>query len=325
MIDDRREAPANVRSLNDRIRNLAKTAGRPENQLARAIANTVVAQMITVGVVKGGTAMKLRLGDSASRFTPDFDTSRRGDVPLDVHVEEITGLLERGWNGFAGRLAHLPAYAPADVPDDYVMRPFSIHLTYRGSNWLKVKLELGREEVGTGDHVENRIVASELREHFAVLGLEDPAPVLLLAAEPQAVQKLHACTSISPDGRANERAHDLVDLQLLEQTCEIDLALVARIGRRLFASRGKQHGRRRSWLRACGRSCTHGTLPGSKSCRPSKTRSSGRTDLSGLPARTPAAPRSRRRSAIRCRRWITRRSCKRSPAAVSLTAAAPST
>jgi hypothetical protein len=42
-------------------------------RIQRVIANTVVGQMIPSGVVKGGTGIKLRVGEWLSRFTPDFD------------------------------------------------------------------------------------------------------------------------------------------------------------------------------------------------------------------------------------------------------------
>lgn len=236
----RRDAPPSVTSLEQRIRNLARAGGRPDHQLARAIATTVVAQMITVGVVKGGSAMKLRLGDTQSRFTPDFDAARRADVALERHIDEMRDHLAAGWGAFTATLEELPPHAPPDVPDEYVMRPFAIRLAYRGRHWTRVLLELAREEVDSGDLVELRPVAAELRDHFATLGLDDPRPVALLAAEPQAAQKLHACTYASPRGGANERAHDLGDLQLLDQTCAIDLALLGHTARRLFTSRRAQ-------------------------------------------------------------------------------------
>jgi len=45
-------------------------------RIQRAIANTIAGQMLPAGVVKGGTAMKVRVGEQASRFTPDLDASR---------------------------------------------------------------------------------------------------------------------------------------------------------------------------------------------------------------------------------------------------------
>lgn len=65
-----RDRPRNLNSLEARINNLARDQERPLRRVQRAIANTVVGQMLPPGVVKGGTAMKARLGELASRFTP---------------------------------------------------------------------------------------------------------------------------------------------------------------------------------------------------------------------------------------------------------------
>ena len=239
MIERRADAPSNVHSLTKRVDNLAISLDRPLARVQRAIANTVVAQMIPSGVVTGGSAMKLRLGDGASRFTPDLDAARAAEVELERYLEEMEELLSGGWGGFTGAVAELPAHAPADVPEDYVMRPFDVSLAYRGRHWLTVRLGLGHEEINAGELVEHRM-ADEIRDYFAILGLDEPQPVALLAAEPQAAEKLHACTYVSLKTGVNQRAHDLVDLQLLAQDCELDLAELGTLARRLFASRGNQ-------------------------------------------------------------------------------------
>jgi hypothetical protein len=69
---------------------------------------------------------------------------------------------------------------------------------------------------------------------FESLGLETPAPIPVLALE---AQKLHACTYVNPKTGQNDRAHDLVDLQILEQDEPIDMAAVAATAERLFAAR----------------------------------------------------------------------------------------
>ena len=53
----------------------------------------------------------------------------------------------------------------------------------------------------------------------------------VLAIDHQIAQKLHACTA-----PGSERAHDLVDLQLLITAENCDLALVGQTARRLFRS-----------------------------------------------------------------------------------------
>jgi len=54
---------------------MARWRERPVRRLRRALANTVVGQMLPPGVVKGGTAMKVRVGEAGSRFTPDLDAA----------------------------------------------------------------------------------------------------------------------------------------------------------------------------------------------------------------------------------------------------------
>jgi hypothetical protein len=55
--------------LEKRIDNIARAGGRPIRRVQRAVANTVVGQVLPPGVVKGGAAMKLRVGETASRST----------------------------------------------------------------------------------------------------------------------------------------------------------------------------------------------------------------------------------------------------------------
>lgn len=69
---------------------------------------------------------------------------------------------------------------------------------------------------------------------FARLGLPDPGPLRVLPLHHQVAQKLHACTGAPKDG-ANDRARDLVDLQLVAG--QIDTATTAVTARRLFGAR----------------------------------------------------------------------------------------
>jgi hypothetical protein len=235
-MNERRERPANLRSLITRIENLARDRDRPVRRIQRAIANTIVGQLLPPGVVKGGTAMKVRVGERSSRFTPDLDAARSSSLSLEEYLAQLDERLGTGWQGFTGTLRALPAPRPADVPDDYVMQPFEIRLSFEGRHWLTVPFELGRDEVGSTDQAEV-VLAADILELFAAIGLPAPAPIPVLALEHQVAQKLHACTAINARTGRNDRAHDLVDLQLLDQEETIDLAAVDAIGRRLFAAR----------------------------------------------------------------------------------------
>lgn len=152
--DDR---PANLRSLDKRIENVAKERGRPVRRLQRAIANTVVGQMLPPSVVKGGTAMKLRVGEAGSRFTPDLDASRSADISLDDYLSELGDRLAEGWGGFTGTLIVLDPPQPEGVPAEYVMQPFEIKLSYEGRHRLTVPFELGHDEIGSTKTHELRI------------------------------------------------------------------------------------------------------------------------------------------------------------------------
>ena len=75
-----------------------------------AMANTIVGQMLSNVVIKGGTSLRLRYGRKFSRYTIDCDVARRGE--LDAFINELRFSLAAGWNGFSGDLVtKLPACA----------------------------------------------------------------------------------------------------------------------------------------------------------------------------------------------------------------------
>lgn len=232
---DRRDPPRTRKSLEDRIRNLSQDDTRHSDpnvrsaRLALAVANIVVGRMLPGGVVKGGTSMQIRFGASA-RHTRDLDAARPVGVDIDEYIDELADNLDEGWAGFTGVVAEGESHQPERVPEAYVMRPFTITLSYRGSSWIKVPLELGHDEVGSASAVE-MIPPAQAAELFAALGLPDPGPVPVMRAEYQVAQKLHACTSVLADD-TNDRARDLVDLQLLADV--IDLKETRAIAVRLF-------------------------------------------------------------------------------------------
>jgi hypothetical protein len=57
-------------ALETRLRNIANARGANELRLRRTLANTIVAQTLPPGVVKGGTALKLRVGEAGSPGNP---------------------------------------------------------------------------------------------------------------------------------------------------------------------------------------------------------------------------------------------------------------
>jgi hypothetical protein len=233
------DEPRNLTSLQARIRNEAGRRGRAANTVERLVANVVVGQMLPEGVMKGGAALQVRAGEGNARASRDLDASRAGDRGLDDYLDDLADNLATGWQGFAGTVRQAPApRPPASVPPDYVMKPFKIALSYKGSGWVTIDFELGRDEVGSTALPELRI-ADSVVDLFAALGLAQPAPIPLLPVDHQIAQKLHACTWVG-DGRGNARAHDLVDLQILVREEQPDLAAAGVTASRLFASRRAQ-------------------------------------------------------------------------------------
>lgn len=207
--------------------------GRDGYVRARTVmANAVVGQMLPEGAVKGGSALKLRLGEGTTRFTTDLDVARRGS--LEGFVDAMNDLLAEGWEGFTGRLVEREPPRPAGIPSGYVMKPYEVKLSYAGKPWVTVPLEVGHDEIGDADEPERRISA-DVVAMFVRLGFPEPAPVPLMPLSHQVAQKLHALSS-----PGSERAHDLVDLQLIARDCPLDLPSTAGVCRRLFAYRKAQ-------------------------------------------------------------------------------------
>ena len=220
--------PGSLSLLQRRITEAARRRDQTVRRVQVTVAQLVVAQMLPPSVVKGGSAMKLRFGESFARDSSDLDTVARDGV--ESFLADLSTLLERGWDRFAGKVVEVPPATPLGVPTPYVMRPFDVRLTYRGRAFTTLRLEVGHDELDVlGDDVEQHL-APDAVELFAELGLAAPAPVPLLPASVQIAQKLHACSA-----PRSQRAHDLVDLQLLAPSA--DPAAVAGLARRLFAFR----------------------------------------------------------------------------------------
>ncbi|GAA0314583.1 nucleotidyl transferase AbiEii/AbiGii toxin family protein [Kineococcus aurantiacus] len=220
--------PGSLSVLQRRITTAARIRARTSSRLQVTIAQIVVAQLLPGGAIKGGAGMKLRLGEAFTRDSRDLDTAVREDV--DTFVTDLATALQTGWGNFTGHVVPGVPPTPAGVPTGYVMRPFTIKLRYHGKAFLSLPLEIGYDELNAlGGPLEHHL-ADDVATLFAELGLPTPAPVRLLPAALQIAQKIHACTA-----PGSERAHDLVDLQLL--TPGTDDTEVAQAVQRLFAFR----------------------------------------------------------------------------------------
>lgn len=196
------------------------------------VANVVVGQCLASSVAKGGSALKLRYGDLATRVTNDLDIATRlGPAEFDLALGES---LKRGWGGFSGKIVPQDPAHPDGVPNEYVMRPLSIRLDYLHSPWCSVEMEVGANEVGAADAFDE-LLSDDVLKIFEGLALPIPRPVPLMTLEHQIAQKLHAVSAPQ-----SERAHDLIDLQIILMNSEPDYARLASICRRTFGYRHQQ-------------------------------------------------------------------------------------
>ena len=204
------------------------------NKYRVAMANAIVAQMIGDGVVKGGSGLKFRFGDKATRYTMDLDTAWHHD--LDTFLKHLKAKLAAGWNDFTGTVIVKKQASPKGIPFDYVMQPCDVKLLYKGAPWFTVSLEVGHNEIGDADECEMIPVPKEVADIFEFLCLPIPDPIPAMRLEYQVAQKLHGASAPH-----SKRAHDLIDLQLIVKNSELDLPKTTDVCRRLFAYRKVHH------------------------------------------------------------------------------------
>lgn len=227
------DMPRNLRYLTGEVERLANERGIAMLRLRTLVANEVVAQMLPEGIVKGGTSIKFRYGDAATRFTRDLDAARVSDET--TFVAKLERSLADGWGPFTATVAPGEPREIDGLDPAYVMHPYDIKLSYRGRQWCTVPLEVGHDEIGDADEPEWRAPTEEVLGVFSRLGLPEPGPVPVMPVRFQVAQKLHAVST--PGGH---RAHDLVDLQLIAANERLDLAVLRATCERLFSYRQQQ-------------------------------------------------------------------------------------
>lgn len=207
-------------------------AGQDDIRLARAMADVVVGQMLPPCVVKGGSSLMFRYGGDVTRYTKDVDTARV--IDLESYLDNLRTKLAEGWNGFTGKLVDVEPPSPPNVPKPYLMMPYDIKLQYLGRAWMTVRIEVGHNEIGDADDCE-RELPEDIADAFVALGFPRPEKIPVMKLAHQVAQKLHAISGVGSD-----RAHDLVDLQLINLHSALDLAEVKATCERLFAYRREQ-------------------------------------------------------------------------------------
>ena len=220
-----------MRHLDDAIRRECGGDQGAYVRLRTLMANAVVAQMLPDGVVKGGSAIKMRYGNERTRYTTDLDTATASEPS--AYAEALGAALARGWEGFTGRIVPGRPAHPRDVPEEYIMQPFDVRLSYLGKPWCTVPLEVGHNEIGDADEAD-WVELSDAADIFARLGFPAPGLAPLMPLEHQVAQKIHAVTG------AGDRVRDLIDLQVVFANSEVDPAATRRTCERLFAYRKAQ-------------------------------------------------------------------------------------
>ena len=223
--------PNSKNNLNRAIARLAKTSEEGQ-RVERLLANAIVGALLPEGAVKGDSALKIRFGTEATRFSRDLDTARASS--LDRYIWALEESLQQGWEGFTGVVLPTEPASPKGIPTPYVMQPFEVKLSYLGKPWMTVHLEVGHNEIGDADEAD-LVESPEIVELLAALGFPSPGPVPLMKLEHQVAQKLHGLSS-----PGSQRAHDLIDLQVIVRKGDIDYVKAKTICQRLFAYRGAQ-------------------------------------------------------------------------------------
>lgn len=155
-------------------------------------------------LVKGGMACELRFRDRA-RTTRDLDALFRGS--LDELLTDLDTAFATPYSGFSFN------YGQPEAIRETGGHRFDVKLAYEGRSWSTLRVEVSSPEGEV--HEAEALPALSLSE----FGLAGPTAVACLSLRFQVAQKIHACTERFPD-RENERAHDLIDLQLMEGLIE---------------------------------------------------------------------------------------------------------
>ena len=225
--------PRNEHELELRLVRLLDSDNQKMLVMRTMMANAIAGQFLPSGaILKGGGSLRFRYGSAYTRNTIDFDTTRRGE--LDDFLTSLRTSLETGWNGFSGQMVILPQASPKGIPFDYVMQPVDLKLRYKGQPWCTVNIEISHDEAGSSEECDRVPPPKEVLEMFRRLGFPNPDPVALITLEHQMAQKLHA---VSNPSERNQRAHDLVDLQVIMKEGKVDLSRLRAICLRLFAHR----------------------------------------------------------------------------------------
>ncbi len=243
--------PLNVTQLNARLAQIAAELGIPVARARVMLCTLVVSQMLPDAVaVKGGMGVKLRFGERGTRATSDLDVSTR--VRGEEFEQAFRACLAEGWGtvpaskgelrrnpdapervAFTATVRAVKLHDPGLARPEYVMHPYRVSIAFLGASWGALDVEVSDPEINPDAHTRKEI-DGELVQFGTNFGFGDLHPVELVDLEYQLAQKLHAVTD-----PAYERAHDLVDLQLL-WNADPDLRVLRQLCERTFDWRRQQ-------------------------------------------------------------------------------------
>ncbi len=102
------ETPNSRRNLDEAIK---RAFGADYLRARAAMANAIVGQPLP----EGESALKLRFGSAATRFTTNLDAARVHDI--EMFVDELEDRLEEGWCGFTEDVFSRSPTHPDGVPE----------------------------------------------------------------------------------------------------------------------------------------------------------------------------------------------------------------
>lgn len=172
-------------------------------------------------LIKGGTAMELRLGLRA-RTTKDIDLVFRGDPQKMLEALEEAFATPYGEFSFRRK-------GPIEDIRDTGSRRLAMQVEFAGSSWQTLQLEVAPPEGAEPELVPVAISVADFK-------MDSPSVVACLSLRYQIAQKLHAVTE-RPRDRENLRFWDLIDLVLLREILPGDLASVREACVQTFATR----------------------------------------------------------------------------------------
>ncbi len=155
-------------------------------------------------LIKGGMACELRFQDRA-RTTRDLDALFHGS--LEELLADLDTAFVMPYSGFSF------THTQPETIRETTSHRFDAKLAYEGRSWATLRVEVSPPE---GQAHEPESIRALSVSEFGLIG---PAEVVCLSLRFQIAQKIHACTERLAD-HENERVHDLIDLQLMQELIE---------------------------------------------------------------------------------------------------------